>query len=278
MNTRNPKDFLGFIKFVDDQYIHDFFNLGSLWLSNYRCFIGNKHTSEEDLINDEFEGKLYKLQTDMPAFFTCFTLIEKNSFDEHGILKDNISSALIDSEKCMNKNRNFVYIPKENMKLLIYNRLNNMRALIMPKKINKINESPNYVDIFTKFINYPKNYKHYMERKEQKLFTEFCNKSNNHKAIKKIEKIEKIGWDMFCTKPDRFEVQNELRIGIVFPFKEEDSQITNQNGIPISFNTITFATKKFSQSSLKNLNIIDLQNLNKENLNKEKKNEEGFKK
>ena len=145
----------------------------------------------------------------------------------------------------------------------------------MPKKINKINESPNYVDIFTKFINYPKNYKHYMERKEQKLFTEFCNKSNNHKAIKKIEKI---GWDMFCTKPDRFEVQNELRIGIVFPFKEEDSQITNQNGIPISFNTITFATKKFSQSSLKNLNIIDLQNLNKENLNKEKKNEEGFKK
>lgn len=315
MNNRNPKDFLGFIKFVDDQYIHDLFNLDSLWLSNYRCFIGKKNTSEEDLINDEFEGKLYKLQTDMPAFLTCFTLIEKDSFDETGILKDDISSALINSEKCMNKNRSFVYIPRENMECLLNrigmidwenknknihpinkhkkhnsrnkskksNRNNckkiakNKLKMIARNKSKKSNKSSNYlqIDIFTRFIEYKRDYKDYMEKKEQELLTELCDKT--HKPY--IDIIEEIGTDMFCTKPNRFEVQNEFRIGKVLPVKEEYSQYKSQNGISISFkNPITFATKKFPQSSLKNLNKIDLQNLNKENLNKEKKNEEGFKK
>lgn len=256
MNTRNPKDFLGFIKFVDDQYIHDFFNLGSLWLSNYRCFIGKKNTSEEDLINDEYEGRLNKLQTNMPAFLTCFTLIEKDSFDETGILKDDISSALINSEKCMNKNRSFVYIPKENMECLINH------------KISEINNRNKY-SIFTRFISYQMDYKDYMEKTEQKLCTDFFDKINKPDVdvLEEIKIIlENIGMDMFCTKPDRFEVQNEFRIGKVFPFKEEDSQYKNKNGISISLGSpIPFATKKFSQSNLKNLSKIDLQNLNKEN-------------
>lgn len=262
MNKKNQKDFLGFIKFVDYQYIHDLFNLDSLWLSNYRFFIGNKETSEEDLINDEYEGRLDKLQTNMPAFLTCFTLIEKDSFDETGTLKDDISSALINSEKCMNKNRSFVYIPKENMECLIKNKLS---------EINKINKYSNYPksDIFTRFIHYKRDYKDYMEKKEQELRT----------AKPDIGVLENIGMDMFCTKPDRFEVQNEFRIGKVLPVNEEDSQYKNKNGISIPLGSpIPFATKKFSQSNLKNLSKIDLQNLNKENLNKEKKNEEGFKK
>lgn len=314
MNKRNPKDFLGFIKFVDDQYIDDFFNLYYLWLSNYRFFIGNKDTSEEDLINDKSEGRLDELQTNMPAFLTCFTLIEKDSFDETGILKDDISSALINSEKCMNKNRSFVYIPKENMECLlnriaIINWINKRKKLhpinkqkkrnsinkrknkrkkrnrnnrkkiarntlkmIARNKRKKRNKSSNYIqiDIFTRFINYKRDYKDYMKKKEQELLPEFWDET--HKPY--IDIIEEIGTDMFCTKPNRFEVQNEFRIGKVLPVNEEYSQYKSQNGISIRFkNPITFATKKFPQSSLKNLNKIDLQNLNKE-----KKNEEGFKK
>jgi hypothetical protein len=93
----------------------NFFNLKSIWLSNIDTFTKNSEEAADNLIDDKFEGKLEKLALDMPAFITSFTELDINSFDKNGFVKEEISCSLIKCEEKLGKNRDFIFIPYQNM-------------------------------------------------------------------------------------------------------------------------------------------------------------------
>lgn len=232
---------IGYIKFVDKEYIDSFFKLNSLWLSNINYFTLNDKRESDDLINDKFEGKLHNLVLDMPAFITSFTEVNKNFFTQNGILREDISNSLIKSEKQLGKNRSFVFIPYDNMQHLL-KVLNECQS---GKKEGVLTQS----SIFSRKILYINNYTSKMEQLENEYF-------NGTKTIEDVAK------GLLGIKSSKYQLQNEFRLGFVYP--QKNSAFINKhkhvNGITIGVEpSFTFATRKFEWEALQGLNIQQLQ-------------------
>lgn len=230
------KNTVGYIKFVDRKYMKDFFTLKSIWLSNVDTFTKNSEEAADNLIDDKFEGKLKKLALDMPAFITSFTELDINSFDQNGILKEEISCSLIKCEEKLGKNRNFIFIPYQNMIHLL--------SVIKECQSGKREGILKNTTIFARKVWYITDYVNRMGKLEKDYF-------------EGSKSVEQVGQGMLGTKPMKYEIQNEFRLGIVFPYKKSNygKKAGTTLGIQPSF---CFATQYFKKEELRSLNIDKL--------------------
>lgn len=230
------KNTVGYIKFVDKKYMKGFFALKSMWLSNIDNFTANSEESADNLIDDKFEGKLHKLVLDMPAFITSFTELDKCSFDENGFIKKEISSALINCEKKLGNNRDFIFIPYKNMVHL----LNEIKHC----QLGKVDGIFKYATVFSRKVCYIKDYKNNMDKLEKDYF------DGNRSA-------EQVGKDFLGTKSVKYAIQNEFRLGIVIPLKK--SNFGKKPGVTLVVkHPLGFATRGFKKEELRSLNIDKL--------------------
>lgn len=230
------KNTVGYIKFVDRKYMKDFFTLKSIWLSNIDTFTKNSEEAADNLIDDKFEGKLKKLSLDMPAFITSFTELDINSFEKSGIVKEEISCSLIKCEEKLGKNRDFIFIPYQNMIHLL--------SVIKECQSGKREGILKSTTIFSRKVWYIKDYVNRMGKLEKDYF-------EGRKSV------EQVGQGMLGTKSMKYAIQNEFRLGIVFPYKKSnyDKEAGTTLGIQPSF---CFATQCFKKEALKSLNIDKL--------------------
>lgn len=238
------KNIIGYIKFIDNDFIDDFFQLQNLWLSDIHTFTSNSEEQVDNLIDDKFEGKLDKLSLDMPAFITCFTEITSDSLDETGVLKKSISNALINCEEKLGKNRDFVFIPLANMQ----NALADIRDAELGKTTGYLASSP----IFSRKVQYINDYKNTMDKLEAKCFEQ------NNPVSK-----ESVGKGMLGIKSSKYQIQNEFRIGLVIAERNSDfyERWKSQKGLSLHFaHPINFAIQKFKRQELKKLNIKQMAN------------------
>ncbi|MHA7612450.1 hypothetical protein ACX2QB_08960 [Weissella viridescens] len=229
---------IGYIKFVDEEYIDSFFSLKKLWLSEISVFTKGSKKSDNDLINDSNEGKLDSIFLNMPSYITSFTELTTNSFDDNGVLKETISDSIIKSEETLQKNRNFVFIPIENMQLLL-NDLNNAQHGVLDGELS-------HTTIFSRKVCYINDY----QNKMRKLEDDFLAGNAG---------IDSIAKGFLQTKDEKYKIQNEFRIGIVLPYKKDDYTYKSELGVELQLEpVISFATLCFKRAELKNLNINQL--------------------
>lgn len=230
------KNTVGYIKFVDRKYMKNFFNLKSIWLSNIDTFTKNSEEAADNLIDDKFEGKLEKLALDMPAFITSFTELDINSFDKNGFVKEEISCSLIKCEEKLGKNRDFIFIPYQNMIHL----LNVIKECQAGKREGILKETT----IFARKVSYITDYVNRMDKLEKDYF-------------EGKKSVEQVGRGMLGTKSMKYSIQNEFRLGIVFPYKKSNygNEAGTNLGIQPSF---CFATQYFKKEELRSLNIEKL--------------------
>lgn len=228
------ENIIGYIKFIDNDYIDSFFSLESLWLSSISSFTNNGEEAADNLIDDSYEGRLDNLYLDMPAFITCFTEITNDSFNNKGLLKENISDSLIKCEKKLGKHRDFIFIPYKNMEHLL--------TSINSAQEGKTDGVLNHTTIFSRRIYYITNYVNKMAKLEEDYLA--GNRS-----------IEELGKGLLGTKDSKYKVQNEFRLGIILPCQKSEGAKTQDSGISIEIDPpIQFATGKFKRDKLRTLN------------------------
>ena len=230
------KNTVGYIKFVDKKYMKDFFTLKSMWLSNIDTFTTNSEEAADNLIDDKFEGKLHNLALDMPAFITSFTEIDINSFDKNGILKKEISNSLIKCEQKLGTNRDFIFVPYQNMIHLL--------SVIKECQLGKLEGVLKSTTIFAQKVWYIKDYINSINKLEKGYF-------EGSKSVKQV------GQGMLGMKSMKYAIQNEFRLGIVLPCKK--ANFDKVAGINLFIqSSFSFATRCFKKEELRSLDIDTL--------------------
>lgn len=181
------EEIIGYIKFVEEDYIDSLFSLKKLWLSEISVFTKGSEESVDDLINDPNEGKLDSIFLNMPSYITSFTELTTNSFDANGVLKETISDSIIKSEETIGKNRNFVFIPIENMQLLL-NDLDNAQH-------GKLDGELSHTTIFSRKVCYIDDYQNKMRKLENDCFAGNAD-------------IDSIAKGFLQTKDEKYKIQN----------------------------------------------------------------------
>ncbi|MBM7544479.1 hypothetical protein JOC59_001196 [Weissella beninensis] len=232
------ENIIGYIKFVEEDYIDSFLSLKKLWLSEISVFTKSSEESVGDLINDPSEGKLDSIFLNMPSYITSFTELTTNSFDTNGRLKETIADSIIKSEETLGKNRNFVFIPIENMQLLLTN-LNDTQN-------GERDGVLSHTTIFSRKVCYIDDYQNTMRKLEDDFFAGNVS-------------IDNIAKGFLQTKDEKYKIQNEFRLGIVFPYKKNDYLYSSEPGVELELTpVIPFATLCFKREGLKTLNINQL--------------------
>lgn len=172
----------------------------------------------------------------MPAFITSFTELDINSFDKNGIVKEKISCSLIKCEKKLDKNRDFIFIPYQNMIHL----LSVIKECLAGKREGILKKTT----IFARKVGYITDYVNRMDKLEKDYF-------------EGKKSVEQVGRGMLGTKSMKYAIQNEVRLGIVFPYKK--SNYGKVPGITLGIQpSFCFATQYFKREELKSLNIDKL--------------------
>lgn len=236
------KNIIGYIKFVDNDFIENFYELNSLWLSEISAFTENSEEVADNLIDDPHEGKLENISLDMPAFITCFTELTSDSFDKDGILNKDISDALIKCEEKLHKNRDFIFIPSQNMQSLLDN-INNAQH-------GETEGELSHTKVFARKVLYKADYSNKMRLLEEKFWAGNASME------------EDIGKAVLQTKDERYKPQNEFRIGVVLQHKKEEWEKKHKNVKGLSIKlvpSIHFAKCRFKRESLRTLSTTQLQ-------------------
>lgn len=185
---------IGFIKFIDEQYIDNYFALSNLWLANVDNFTGNEELKAEDLINDNDEGHAGNFSSNMPAFITCFTKIQDTDFNSSGKLNSEMVDSLLKSEVSQGNERPFIVISKKRMDVFM-------------SQIIAFNEEPHSFpikdsNIFVREVRYVDEYNKISTYADQKFRGDW-----NVNFLAEV---------MYSTKKIKYQVQHELRIGIIY--------------------------------------------------------------
>ncbi|WP_312980139.1 hypothetical protein [Leuconostoc falkenbergense] len=232
------ENIIGYIKFIEEDYIDSFFLLEKLWLSEISAFIESSEELVDDLINDPNEGRLDSIFLNMPSYITSFTELTKNSFDDNGVLKKTISDSIIKSEEKLGKNRKFIFIPNQNMQHLL-NDLNNAQH-------GELEGVLSHTNIFSRKVCYIADYKNEMRKLEDDFFAGNAS-------------IDSIAKGLLQTKDEKYKIQNEFRLGIVLPYKKNEFTYRDEPGVELKLEpVISFATLCFKREELKTININQL--------------------
>lgn len=237
---------IGFLKFIDGEYIDDYFHLSNIWLSNIDNFVVDNEVDENDLINDNDESRAINFSSNMPAFITCFTIIRDTDFDAEGKLNSKMVETLLNSENLQGRKRPFVVIPDVNMRKL--------RTEIITFN-SKNNEFPfNITDLFMHSVKYSNNYSREAHAADKDLGHYLHGKELTH------SRIEQIGEVFYLKKDIKYEEQRELRVGLVYPANKDIADIEHLTGISIKLSKeIKLASQRYNGTELKNIKINDFQ-------------------
>ncbi|WP_203650374.1 hypothetical protein [Secundilactobacillus yichangensis] len=194
---------IGFIKFIDEQYIDDYFALSELWLANVDNFTSNEELKAEDLINDRDEGRAGNFSSNMPAFITCFTKIQKTDFDSSGKLNHDMVDSLLKSEVSQGNKRPFIVISKKHM--------DNLMSQIIAFNAEPHSFPIEHSNIFVREIRYVDEYNKISTSADQSFRENW-----NVNALAEV---------MYSTKDIKYQAQHELRIGIVYEVEKTEGYL-----------------------------------------------------